>query len=183
MLLPSMGFTCGTFFSNEARFTTGTMISVPEISCGSTFWMTFSSAIIEAYSVPCAPETSARVGPGLAPLMTTTGMFVPGSIPAGTWRKPVLFSPETAVAVPTETLVVCADNVTDSEKSNAVQYRIKSPLQASLRQNASTVRPRHFAATSLSVHDYGHGSRRNSVGHHHEIGRSGFHSCWHVILS
>lgn len=32
MLLPSTGFTCGTFCSNDAMFTNGTMMTVPEIS-------------------------------------------------------------------------------------------------------------------------------------------------------
>jgi hypothetical protein len=48
--------------------------------------MSFSMAMMEVYSVPWAPETSARILPGFAPLMTTTGMLVAGSTPAGTSR-------------------------------------------------------------------------------------------------
>jgi len=58
------------------------------------------------------------------PLTTTTGMFVLGSLPAGTWRNPVLFSPETAIAVPTESFDVCADSVIDNEITTAKQPRI-----------------------------------------------------------
>ncbi len=67
MLLPSTGFTCGTFCSKDARLTSGTMTTVPEICAGSSFSISFSSAMIEAYSVPCAPATSASTGPGRAP--------------------------------------------------------------------------------------------------------------------
>ena len=35
----------------------GTMITVPEISAGFSVAINFSSAIIEVYSVPCAPAT------------------------------------------------------------------------------------------------------------------------------
>ena len=48
--------------------------------------MSFSRAMMDAYSVPCAPETRASTGPGFAPLTTTTGMSVAASTPAGTWR-------------------------------------------------------------------------------------------------
>src|SRR4029077_13168443 len=56
---------------------------------------------IDAYSVPCAPETNANTGPGLAPRTTTTGIDVAASTPAGTSRVPVAFWPGPAVAVPT----------------------------------------------------------------------------------
>src|SRR6476646_4114673 len=57
--------------------------------------------MIDAYSVPCAPETNASTGPGLAPRTTTTGIDVAASTPAGTSRVPVAFCPAEAVAVPT----------------------------------------------------------------------------------
>src|SRR5579864_3612849 len=63
--------------------------------------------MIDAYSVPCAPETSASTGPGLAPWKTTTGIEAAASTPAGTSRVPVAFCPGAAVAVPT-VKVFCA---------------------------------------------------------------------------
>src|SRR4051812_50107496 len=63
--------------------------------------MTFSRAMMEAYSVPCAPETSASTGPGLLPRTTTTGIEVAASTPAAISRVPVAFCPGAAVAVPT----------------------------------------------------------------------------------
>src|SRR5258708_26667599 len=57
--------------------------------------------MMEAYSVPWAPETSASTGPGLVPWNTATGIAVAASTPAGTWRKPMAFCPGEAVAVPT----------------------------------------------------------------------------------
>jgi hypothetical protein len=73
-------------FLFEAMFTGGIRMTVPEISAGSRSTINLSTAITETYSVPCAPVTSARTGPGLAPFTTTTGMFVPASTPAGTSR-------------------------------------------------------------------------------------------------
>jgi hypothetical protein len=35
--------------------------------------ISFSSAMMDAYSVPCAPATRARVGPGFGPRITATG--------------------------------------------------------------------------------------------------------------
>ena len=49
MLLLSIGFTCGTFFSNELMFRSGTTITVPDSAAGSMRSMTFSSAMIDAY--------------------------------------------------------------------------------------------------------------------------------------
>src|SRR5258706_484406 len=63
MLLPSTGFTWTTFWSNEARFTRGTRMTVPEIWAGSSAPMSRSTAMIEAYSVPWAPDTIASTGP------------------------------------------------------------------------------------------------------------------------
>ena len=57
--------------------------------------------MIEAYSVPWAPDTMARTGPGRAPCTTATGMLVPASTPAGTSMNPVAVWPRVARAVPT----------------------------------------------------------------------------------
>ena len=84
MFLPSTGFTWTTFWSKEARFTSGMRITVPETCAGSSAPMSRSTAMIEAYSVPWAPDTIASTGPGRAPFTTTTGMLVAGSAPAGT---------------------------------------------------------------------------------------------------
>lgn len=81
--------------------TSGTRMTVPVSWAGSRAVMSFSMAMMEAYSVPCAPETRARTLPGLAPLMTMTGMLVAASTPAGTSRVPVDFWPGEAEAVPT----------------------------------------------------------------------------------
>src|SRR5581483_2944330 len=108
MLLLSTGLTCGTFCSNEARLTSGSRITVPETSAGSSVAISFSTAMIDAYSVPCEPETSASTGPGFAPLTTTTGMLAAASTPAGTSRKPVAFWPGAADAVPTVKVFGCA---------------------------------------------------------------------------
>ena len=101
MLLPSTGLMWAIFCSNDARFTSGTMITVPESCAGSSSAISFSSATIEAYSVPWAPATSASTRPGLAPCTTTTGMFVPASLPGGTAMTPMAFCPRLAFAVPT----------------------------------------------------------------------------------
>jgi hypothetical protein len=69
--LLSTGLTCGVIFSNEFTLTRGTRISVPDSVAGSTAGgsaaISISTAMIEAYSVPCAPDTTASTGPGLAP--------------------------------------------------------------------------------------------------------------------
>src|SRR5262245_26162191 len=100
-LLPSTGLTWGTFCWKEARLISGTRMTVPEICAGSRLSISFSIAMIDAYSVPWAPATSARTGPGLLPCTTATGMSSPASAPAGTARIPVAFWPRFAVAVPT----------------------------------------------------------------------------------
>src|SRR5438046_9993623 len=79
----------------------GTRITVPVTCAGSRAAMSFSMAMMETYSVPWAPETSARTLPGLTPLTMTTGMLVAGSTPAGTSSGPGDFSPGPAEAVPT----------------------------------------------------------------------------------
>jgi len=91
MLLASTGFTCGTTFSNDGTLTSGTSTSVPDRFAGSTAEISFSTAMIDAYSVPCDPATMASAGPGRAPLITTTAMSVAGSDPAGTWMAPNAF--------------------------------------------------------------------------------------------
>ena len=57
--------------------------------------------MIEAYSVPCAPDTMARTGPGRAPLTTATGIASAASVPAGTSIVPRPVGPRAAAAVPT----------------------------------------------------------------------------------
>ena len=74
MLLLSVGFTCGVSFSNDGTLTSGTRISVPERSAGLTASISSCTATIDAYSVPCAPETMASTGPALAPCSTATGI-------------------------------------------------------------------------------------------------------------
>src|SRR2546427_8621371 len=71
--------------------TSGTRMTMPATCAGSRALMSFSMAMMEVYSVPWAPETSARILPGFAPLMTTTGMLVAGSTPAGASREPEAF--------------------------------------------------------------------------------------------
>src|SRR2546427_2680205 len=71
--------------------TSGTRMTMPATCAGSRALMSFSMAMMEVYSVPWAPETSARILPGFAPLMTTTGMLVAGSTPAGALREPEAF--------------------------------------------------------------------------------------------
>ena len=102
MLFPSTGLTCGTFCSNDATLTSGTRTTVPESAAGSIADTSFETATIEAYSVPCAPETRARTGPGFVPRITATSMRVAASTPAGTSIAPKTLRPGAAVAVPTE---------------------------------------------------------------------------------
>src|SRR5437773_3964198 len=118
MLLLSTGLTCGTTRSNDGTLTSGTRISVPESCAGSTASMSFSTAMIDAYSVPCAPDTIASAGPGLAPLITTTPMSVAGSDPAGTFSTPYAFCPRAAEAVPTENVAPasCATSDWDTDR-------------------------------------------------------------------
>jgi len=88
--------------------TRGRSTTVPDICAGSSVAMRSSRAMMEAYSVPCAPETRARSAPGFAPRTITTGICVPASTPAGTSMKPVAFWPRSAVAVPTVNVDCCA---------------------------------------------------------------------------
>ncbi len=101
MLLPSTGLTCGTFCSKDGVLTSGTRMTVPDTSAGSSVSISRSIAMIEAYSVPCAPATRASTGPGRVPRTTATGMSSAASEPAGTASTPVAFWPEFAEAVPT----------------------------------------------------------------------------------
>src|SRR5438067_8502289 len=98
----------------------GTMMTVPEISVGFSIPINFSSAMIEVYSVPCAPATSASTGPGFAPWKTATGMLRPASTPGGTSMVPVALCPRAAVAVPTVKVPRgCAtDTTTRTDASN-----------------------------------------------------------------
>src|SRR3979411_373277 len=121
MLLPSTGFTCGTFCSNDAILTNGTMMTVPEISAGLSSCITFSSAMMDAYSVPCAPATRARVGPGFGPRITATGIFVPTSLHADTSMNPVTACPVTAIAVPTVSAGCCAVAAQNATQKNQCQ--------------------------------------------------------------
>ena len=119
MLLPSTGLTCTTFWSNEARFTSGTRITVPDSSAGSMRPISFSTAMIEAYSVPWAPETTASTLPGRAPWITSTGMLVAASAPAGTSIVPVATWPRSARAVPT-VKVSAPTGVTNARRATAL---------------------------------------------------------------
>src|SRR3954451_22467132 len=101
MLLLSVGLTCGTMRSNDGTLTIGTRMIVPERSAGLTASINCSTATIDAYSVPCAPATTASTGPGRVPCTTTTGMSYPASDPAGTLIAPYARVPRCAVAVPT----------------------------------------------------------------------------------
>jgi hypothetical protein len=101
MLFPSTGFTWTTFWSKEARLTSGTRMTVPLICAASRVRISFSTAMIDAYSVPWAPDTMARTGPGRTPCTTATGMLVAASTPAGTSMNPVAVWPRAARAVPT----------------------------------------------------------------------------------
>ena len=67
MLLLSVGFTCGVIVSNDGTLMIGTRISVPATSAGFTASMSISTAMIDAYSLPWAPDATASTGPGLAP--------------------------------------------------------------------------------------------------------------------
>ncbi len=77
------------------------MITVPDSCFASMPVISFSSAMIEAYSVPCAPARSASTGPALAPCATATGIDIAASLPAGTSMAPVAVCPRAAFAVPT----------------------------------------------------------------------------------
>src|SRR5579863_6497698 len=103
--------------------TSGTTITVPEISDGCRCWITRSSAMMDVYSVPCAPLTSAKTGPGFEPRMTATGMRVPASDPAGTSMDPLTFSPGAADAVPTVNLV-CENATVQSNRMDAKNREI-----------------------------------------------------------
>ena len=71
---------------------------VPDNAAGSSRSITRSNAMIDEYSVPCAPATSASTGPGCTPYATTTGMLSAASDPAGTSIVPAAFCPGMALA-------------------------------------------------------------------------------------
>src|SRR5580765_6402322 len=100
--------------------------------------------MIDVYSVPCAPETSASTGPGLAPRTTTTGIDVAASAPAGTSRVPVAYWPGPAVAVPTVKLF-CAGMLAE---------------QNAIRDNRQTMRLSFIAG---AVYATGGGRRAGNV--------------------
>ena len=56
---------CGTICSNDATLSRGTTITVPLSVFGSMRPISFVSATIDVYSVPCAPETNATTRPRL----------------------------------------------------------------------------------------------------------------------
>src|SRR5712692_6451396 len=102
----------------------GTRMTVPLTCAGSRAAISFSMAMMETYSVPWAPETSARTLPGLAPFTTTTGMLVAASTPAGTSRMPEDFSPGAAEAVPTVNLD-CAETERQQSVARNAAARIE----------------------------------------------------------
>ena len=65
-----------------------TRMAAPRMRAGSSSRRSRWSAMIDVYSYPCVPATSARTGPAAAPLATVTGMRVPGSTPSGTSIQP-----------------------------------------------------------------------------------------------
>src|SRR6185295_11688160 len=174
MLLPSTGFTWTTFWSKEARFTSGTRMTVPASEPGSIAPISRSTAMIEAYSVPWAPDTIARTGPGRAPCATTTGMLVAASTPAGTSRYPVAACPRSARAVPTAKLWAPAAGAS-ARKAAASRLFLADPLQscrARRTPSGSRVRrpprrARRLAVPSL-LHD---GSPRPHDAVHHRVVR------------
>src|SRR5882757_9105328 len=138
MLLLSTGLTWGTFCSKDWMLMSGTRMTVPVTCAGSRAAINFSMAMMETYSVPCAPETSARTLPGLAPLTTTTGMLVAASTPAGTSSVPVDFWPGAAEAVPTVNLDCAETRLQQDEARNAAarmeQWRRIIHLPLSLQE-------------------------------------------------
>src|SRR4051812_21693165 len=120
MLLPSTGFTCAIFCSNDGTLTSGTRMTVPLRVFGSICCIRRSTAMIDAYSVPCAPETIASTGPGRAPLKTATGIDSAASDPAGTSMVPRAICPRGAAAVPTRTS--CASTAANSSVSIRTFY-------------------------------------------------------------
>src|SRR5579871_358980 len=96
--------------------------------------------MIDAYSVPCKPDTRASTGPGLEPRITTTGIEVGASAPAGTSMKPVAFCPGPADAVPTlnpACPTATPERSTDSDASITQNCFMASPMLSML------LRPSH----------------------------------------
>ena len=88
MPLPSIGFTWTIIWVNEATFSSGATMTVPEMVLGSSRPIIRGSATIDVYSVPGLPATSATTGPGRAPLTTATCRLVAESIAAGMLMTP-----------------------------------------------------------------------------------------------
>ena len=80
----STGLTCTVICSNDATFSSGRTMTVPESACGSIFAESRVSATTDAYSVPWLPAMNATVLPGLSPRITATPIVVAASEPAGT---------------------------------------------------------------------------------------------------
>ena len=76
MLLLSVGLTCGTIFSNDGTLTSGTRIRVPDTSAGLTASISISTAMIDAYSVPCAPDDHGQHGTRLCAVNDNDGDVV-----------------------------------------------------------------------------------------------------------
>jgi hypothetical protein len=75
-------------------------------------------ATIDVYSVPCAPETKATVGPGFTPRTTATPIVSAESLPAGIAIVPYAVFPGAAVAEPTVNAVVCCAKTGATEKTS-----------------------------------------------------------------
>src|SRR4051812_49437907 len=88
--------------------------------------------MMDAYSVPCAPETNASTGPGLFPRTMTTGIDVAASTPAGISRVPVVFCPGAAVAVPTVKLF-CASTVAQQKATRENKHAMQWSFMAGAR--------------------------------------------------
>jgi len=81
------GMTCGTFCSKDWILMSRDDDDGPVTCSGSRAAISFSMAMMEAYSVAVGAEISARTLPGLgAVLPHDVRMFVAGSTPAGTSR-------------------------------------------------------------------------------------------------
>jgi len=78
-----------------------TRITDPVIRFGSRRASTRGKAMIDVYSYPCVPATSARTLPGRAPWTTLTGIRVPSSTASGTSIQPDAASPRAALTPPT----------------------------------------------------------------------------------
>ena len=87
------------------------MMTVPLSFFASIRAMSCCMATIDVYSVPCAPETKATVGPGFTPRTTATPIVNAESLPAGIAIVPYAVFPGAAVAEPTEKGVFCCAKI------------------------------------------------------------------------